>query len=164
MIITHHPAGFDRRSFLRRSGLLVAGTAVAGLLISVLPEPVAEQARQVLRLPAPTDPAAPMPAGLDVPGITPQVIDNDSFYRIDTALVVPDVDPGDWRLSITGLVDTPLSFSFDDLLARGLVERRITLTCVSNEVGGDLVGNATWLGCRSGSCWPRPGCSRVPMR
>lgn len=75
------------------------------------------------------------------------MIDNDSFYRIDTALVVPDVDPGDWRLSITGLVDTPLSFSFDDLLARGLVERRITLTCVSNEVGGDLVGNATWLGC-----------------
>lgn len=67
MIITHHPAGFDRRSFLRRSGLLVAGTAVAGLLISVLPEPVAERARQVLRLPAPTDPAAPMPAGWTYP-------------------------------------------------------------------------------------------------
>ncbi len=76
------------------------------------------------------------------PFITP----NRDFYRIDTALVVPKIDVDTWKLKITGLVDQELSFTYEDLLARALIEQDITLTCVSNEVGGILMGNARWLG------------------
>ncbi|NND75724.1 MAG: molybdopterin-dependent oxidoreductase, partial [Ilumatobacter sp.] len=71
---------------------------------------------------------------------------NDSFYRIDTALVVPQVSKDSWKLSIAGLVDNPIELTFDELLARPQIERYITLSCVSNPVGGDLVGNALWQG------------------
>lgn len=73
---------------------------------------------------------------------------NADFYRIDTALTVPVVDPADYRLRIHGRVAKPLELNFADLLARPLIERDITLTCVSNEIGGDLIGNARWLGVR----------------
>lgn len=76
--------------------------------------------------------------------VTPSV--GDSFYRIDTALQVPQVDPADWTLRITGMVDNPLELTYDDILAMDLVEHTITLSCVSNSVGGDLVGNAVWTG------------------
>ena len=85
-------------------------------------------------------------AQLDIKGITPYLIDNADFYRIDTALSPPDVPADSWTLRIHGLVDHEIELSFADLLERRLVERRVTLTCVSNEVGGELVGNATWLG------------------
>ena len=94
-------------------------------------------------------PAPPLPAGaeLDVPGVTPHRTPNRDFYRVDTALTIPRVDVRTWRLRVHGRgVARPLTLSFDQLLARGLVARRITLTCVSNEVGGPYVGNATWLG------------------
>ena len=71
---------------------------------------------------------------------------NSDFYRIDTALVVPQVSKDSWTLKIDGLVDNPMELTFDDLLARPQIERYITLSCVSNEVGGDLVGNARWQG------------------
>ena len=100
-------------------------------------------------LPAPASPVAarcrPTPNSAST-GITPFVIPNDSFYRIDTALVVPQVSKDSWRLKIDGLVDHPMELTFDDLLARPQVERYITLSCVSNPVGGDLVGNALWQG------------------
>ncbi len=80
------------------------------------------------------------------PGITPIVIPNNNFYRIDTALVVPQVDPANWVLTIDGMVDTPLTFTFEDLVAQADLITPITLSCVSNEVGGDLVGNAVWQG------------------
>lgn len=83
---------------------------------------------------------------LGVDGIESFVVPNDDFYRIDTALVVPQVSADDWRLSISGLVDNPIELTFDDLLARDQVERYVTLSCVSNPVGGDLVGNALWQG------------------
>ena len=71
---------------------------------------------------------------------------NSDFYRIDTALVVPQVSKDSWKLTIDGLVDNPMELTFDDLLARPQIERYVTLSCVSNEVGGDLVGNALWQG------------------
>jgi DMSO/TMAO reductase YedYZ molybdopterin-dependent catalytic subunit len=77
-----------------------------------------------------------------VPFYTP----NADFYRVDTALTVPKLDAATWSLRISGMVDRPVTLSFDDLLARPLVERDITLTCVSNEVGGPYVGNARWTG------------------
>jgi DMSO/TMAO reductase YedYZ molybdopterin-dependent catalytic subunit len=73
-------------------------------------------------------------------------VPNDNFYRIDTALVVPQVRVDTWKLQISGLVDNPIELTFDDLLAREQIERLITLSCVSNPVGGDLVGNALWQG------------------
>lgn len=83
---------------------------------------------------------------LGVDGIESFVVPNDDFYRIDTALVVPQVSADSWTLSISGLVDNPIELTFDDLLARDQVERYVTLSCVSNPVGGDLVGNALWQG------------------
>ncbi|QOC90370.1 molybdopterin-dependent oxidoreductase [Micromonospora craniellae] len=105
-------------------------------------------ARAAIRLPAPVSAAPPLPAGVDlqVPGVAPFVTENRRFYRIDTALVVPQVDPQTWRLRIHGRVRNPVTLSFADLLARPMVERYVTLACVSNEVGGDLIGNARWLG------------------
>jgi len=79
-------------------------------------------------------------------GLTPWITPNDRFYRIDTALVVPRVDPADWTLTVDGLVDRQETVALDDLLAMDLVDAAVTLTCVSNEVGGHLVGNAVWTG------------------
>jgi DMSO/TMAO reductase YedYZ molybdopterin-dependent catalytic subunit len=89
-----------------------------------------------------------VPAGatLDVDGLTPYLTSNRSFYRVDTALRVPDVPIDGYTLRVHGMVDRELTLSFEDLLSRPLVERRITLTCVSNPVGGPYVGNATWIG------------------
>ncbi|MFD2083563.1 molybdopterin-dependent oxidoreductase [Actinopolymorpha cephalotaxi] len=89
-----------------------------------------------------------MPAGADlrIRDLTPWRTANDVFYRIDTALSVPVVDPATWRLRIHGMVDRPLTLTIADLRRRRIVHRWVTLTCVSNEVGGDLVGNALWTG------------------
>ncbi|MFG3301215.1 molybdopterin-dependent oxidoreductase [Micromonospora chersina] len=152
------PAGWEplepgdhesRRRFLRGVGLLAGTAAVAGLGGHWLAgQRGVSAARQAVRLPAPAAPAPPLPAGADLSltRLAPLVTPNREFYRIDTALVVPQVDPATWRLRIHGRVRNPIELSFDDLLARPMVERYVTLACVSNEVGGDLVGNARWLG------------------
>ncbi|HEY9425104.1 MAG TPA: molybdopterin-dependent oxidoreductase, partial [Microterricola sp.] len=104
--------------------------------------------RDAVTLPKPAVAAPPIPAGaeLDVPGITPLVTPNSDFYRIDTALQVPSVDSSAWRLKITGMVENEIEIGFDELLALPLIETTVTLMCVSNEVGGNLAGNAVWLG------------------
>ena len=142
------PIAFDRRAFLR-SALAVGAVAAAGGAVSrVYGTGAAAASRLAVGVPVP-DLAAP-PLGramtLDVPGITPYLTSNRDFYRVDTALRVPDVPVDQWRLRVHGLVDRELDLSFEDLLSRRLVERRITLTCVSNPVGGEYVGNATWIG------------------
>ncbi|MBA2558500.1 MAG: molybdopterin-dependent oxidoreductase, partial [Propionibacteriales bacterium] len=81
-----------------------------------------------------------------VRGVTPYITANSDFYRVDTALSVPQIDAGSWSLKIHGLVDHDLELSFADLVDMPLIERRVTLACVSNEVGGHYAGNATWLG------------------
>jgi DMSO/TMAO reductase YedYZ molybdopterin-dependent catalytic subunit len=143
-------AALDRRSFLVFTGLTAATALVVGGAARVLSASAraVTAARDAIRLPAPTGPAVVVPTGanLDVPGITPYVTANDVFYRIDTALRVPEVNPDEWRLRVVGLVEEEVEISFADLLALPLVERATTLTCVSNEVGGNLVGNAVWLG------------------
>jgi DMSO/TMAO reductase YedYZ molybdopterin-dependent catalytic subunit len=98
----------------------------------------------------PRRPLPPLPAAADlgIEGLPPFQTPNADFYRIDTALTVPQVDPATWRLRVTGMVDRELELTFDDLLGRPLVEADVTLTCVSNEVGGGLIGNARWLGAR----------------
>ena len=112
----------------------------------------ADESRAVVRIPPATNPLPPLPRGSDlrIPGLSPFLTPNREFYRIDTALVVPRIDTEDWRLRVHGLVDRPIELSYADLLKRPLVEADITLTCVSNPVGGDLVGNSRWLGVRLG--------------
>jgi DMSO/TMAO reductase YedYZ molybdopterin-dependent catalytic subunit len=90
----------------------------------------------------------PAGAALDVAGLTPLVVPNDQFYRIDTALIAPSVDLDSWTLRIHGLVDRETTLTFDDLVQLGTFEQYVTIACVSNEVGGDLVGNAKWTGVR----------------
>ena len=135
----------------RRSVLFgaVAGAAVVtaggGVLVNRSKSVAASRADIVL--PKPVSPAPALPPGLDsVDGITPYVTSAKDFYRVDTALSVPQVDISSWTLRIHGMVDREVTVTFDDLLQEDLVERWMTMTCVSNEVGGNLVGNARWLG------------------
>ncbi|MEU5782761.1 molybdopterin-dependent oxidoreductase [Micromonospora lupini] len=139
----------SRRRFLTGTGVLLGTAAVAGLGGRWLAgRRGVSAARDAIRLPAPVAPAPAVPAGADLSlaQLAPYVTPNLGFYRIDTALVVPQVNPDSWRLRIHGRVGTERTYSYADLLARPLVERYVTLACVSNEVGGDLIGNARWLG------------------
>ncbi|MBQ1072002.1 molybdopterin-dependent oxidoreductase [Micromonospora sp. C31] len=139
----------SRRRFLTGAGVLVGAAGVAGLGGRWLAgRRGVSAARDAVVLPAPAAPAAAVPAGaeLSLTQLAPYVTPNLGFYRIDTALVLPQVDPESWRLRIHGRVRNEIELSFADLLARPLVERYVTLACVSNEVGGDLIGNARWLG------------------
>ncbi|WP_310710641.1 molybdopterin-dependent oxidoreductase [Nonomuraea sp. 3-1Str] len=143
--------GFDRRRLLTgvASGVVVAGAAtVLGRVLS--DRQAVDTARGGLALPAPATPAAPLPAGTDfrISGLSPFTTRNRDFYRVDTALVVPQVNPRTWRLRVHGMVDRPIEMTFADLLKRPLTEADITLTCVSNPVGGEYIGNARWLGVR----------------
>ena len=140
----------NRRRFLVTGlALGVAGVAAgaAGQLVAAGRSGVTA-ARSAIRLPRPVSPAADVPPGADlkIQGLTPFQTPNPKFYRVDTALVLPQVDPKTWRLRIYGMVDREVVLDYDELLARDLVERDITLACVSNEVGGRYVGNARWLG------------------
>ncbi|WBB66461.1 molybdopterin-dependent oxidoreductase [Micromonospora sp. WMMD812] len=139
----------SRRRFLTGTGVLLGAAAVAGFGGRWLAgRRGVSAARDAVVLPAPASPAPAVPAGADLSltQLAPYVTSNFGFYRIDTALVVPQVDPETWQLRIHGRVRNPITLSFADLLARPMVERYVTLACVSNEVGGDLIGNARWLG------------------
>jgi len=142
--------GPTRRSFLLLLGGIGAGAVVVGIgaRIANAASVAVDTIREAISLPKPATPAAPIPAGasLDVRGISPLVTPNANFYRIDTALQVPAVDPSSWRLRVTGMVENEIEISFDELLALPLTETIVTLMCVSNEVGGNLIGNAVWLG------------------
>jgi DMSO/TMAO reductase YedYZ molybdopterin-dependent catalytic subunit len=144
------PTGLDRRTFVWTATLIGAGAVLAGGVGQALRRRYAvagERADLVLPAAGDTGPAEPG-VDLDVPGLEPFVTPSADFYRIDTALLVPQVSPDTWRLRVHGLVERELSLTFDELLQRPMVERTITLSCVSNEVGGDLVGNAVWRGAR----------------
>jgi DMSO/TMAO reductase YedYZ molybdopterin-dependent catalytic subunit len=105
-------------------------------------------ARSGITLPRPAVTGSRPPAGaqLPVPGISPFTTPNGSFYRVDTALSLPQVPPETWHLRVHGMVERELDITFDQLLKRPLTEADITLACVSNQVGGPYVGNARWLG------------------
>ncbi|PNI09366.1 oxidoreductase [Arthrobacter sp. AFG7.2] len=141
-----------RRRFLQALAggavFTVMGGAVAAIWRGAAA--VATEARSRITLPAPASPAAAIPAGAEAgfAGMQPLVTPNGDFYRIDTALTVPVVDPATWVLKVTGMVEREVELTFTDLLAKPLTERHITIACVSNTVGGDLIGNALWLG------WP----------
>ncbi|GAP57169.1 uncharacterized oxidoreductase YuiH, partial [Arthrobacter sp. Hiyo6] len=106
------------------------------------------QARGSLQLPSPVKAAPAVPAGVQSPvnGVSPWLTPSGDFYRIDTALSVPEINARDWQLRIHGLVEQEVTLTFQDLLDADLIESHVTLTCVSNPVGGNLAGNARWLG------------------
>uniref|UniRef100_A0AAU2JJP8 Molybdopterin-dependent oxidoreductase n=1 Tax=Streptomyces sp. NBC_00049 TaxID=2903617 RepID=A0AAU2JJP8_9ACTN len=148
------PLGPDRRRFLLTAASAVVAGTVAGAVGRALTSSrsgvaVASRAAVVLLPPASPAQAVPGGAALRLPGISPFTTPNADFYRVDTALVVPRVPADTWRLRIHGQgVRRELDLTLRDLLSRPLIERDITLTCVSNEVGGPYVGNARWLGVR----------------
>ncbi len=143
-------AGVGRREMLAGAGALtalglvmVAGGRALGNRFS------AAASRAGLVLPGARQPLPAAPAGAEfagIEGLAPLYTPNDEFYRIDTALLVPQVPVETWTLRVHGMVDDEFEIDFDELVGLGLVEKDITLTCVSNRLGGDLVGNARWLG------------------
>nr|WP_237773523.1 molybdopterin-dependent oxidoreductase [Streptomyces luteocolor] len=147
-------ATWDRRGFIVAATAAAAASAGVGALgrsLNAAGGKDAVASRDRIRLPAPASaaPAVPRGAQVRVPGVSSFVTSAADFYRVDTALVVPRVNADSWRLRIHGKgVGRPTTVSFADLLRRELIERDITLTCVSNEVGGPYVGNARWIGVR----------------
>jgi DMSO/TMAO reductase YedYZ molybdopterin-dependent catalytic subunit len=144
----------NRRAFLIWAGIVAGGAAAVAVGSRVVGKggSGSTAARATVELPSTT---ATLPnqlrAGtgateLPVEGITPLITPTAEFFRIDAAFAVPQVDLSTWKLQISGAVRTPLSFSFDDLLAMAQVTAPVTIACVSNEVGGKLVGTAVWQG------------------
>ena len=145
------PTVVGRRQFFALGGAtagVAALTAVAGR--SLQGDPQAAVVRNALTLPKAVESLAPPNplATAEAVGMTPWLTPNDRYYRIDTALVVPRINADTWKLTIGGRVKKPLTLTYADLLKRPLVEHDCTLMCVSNEVGGELIGNARWTGVR----------------
>jgi len=144
-----------RREVLVRSGGVLAALAFVGAGAGAVGRTIrsrfsATESRMNVALPAATNTLDPIPSDVSVgvDGVAPFVTPNADFYRIDTALTVPQVPTEGYQLRVTGMVGRELSLSFDDLLRRDVVEHDITLTCVSNTIGGELIGNARWSGVR----------------
>jgi DMSO/TMAO reductase YedYZ molybdopterin-dependent catalytic subunit len=146
----------DRRKFLAAAGVTAASAAAAGVAGELLlgknfrrtppraaPMPSATSAPQLH-----IDSMTPLPADetLNIPGLSPFYTPNADFYRVDTALILPTVPTSTWQLRIHGMVDKPMVLSYDDLIQLPMIDRDITLTCVSEAVGGGYIGNARWQG------------------
>ncbi|HWM22741.1 MAG TPA: molybdopterin-dependent oxidoreductase, partial [Ilumatobacteraceae bacterium] len=140
--------GLNRRGFLYGSVVVGSASVITGGMGRLLQRRFEiDDERSEISLPEPSSSgsnAGEFDFGID--GISPFVTSVDEFYRIDTAIVVPQVSKDSWSLKIGGMVDQEIELTFDDLLAREQVERYVTLSCVSNPVGGDLVGNGIWQG------------------
>jgi DMSO/TMAO reductase YedYZ molybdopterin-dependent catalytic subunit len=139
---------WDRRHFLQVSGGVAVGSVLLGVVGRNLLAGRSGGAAEGAQLPTAAAPLPEVPAGasLGVEGITPIVVPNDDFYRIDTALVTPRVDAEDWSLRIHGNVDREVTLTYADLQEMPLFEQYVTIACVSNRVGDDLIGNALWTG------------------
>ena len=147
--------GWDRRRFLVSTGSAAAAAIVAGGIAQVLETRRIQSIRQAIpdTLPAVVAPngnispsTISVPDGATLSPVTPFITPNGDFYRIDTALTFPRISLPQWKVSIGGMVDKPMSLSYDDLLARPQAERIVTLCCVSNEVGGEYISNASFQG------------------
>lgn len=142
---------WGRRSLLQAGGAIAVGSVVAGSVGRLLLERQRSPATPADIPPVPRP--ATLPAGADIAttdlvsgGLSPIVVSNADFYRIDTAFIPPTVERDTWRLRITGLVDREIELTYEELVALPVIEQYVTIACVSNNVGGDLVGNAKWTG------------------
>jgi DMSO/TMAO reductase YedYZ molybdopterin-dependent catalytic subunit len=147
---TSYDGSQTRRAFVLRAGTMAALAVTLGVVGRVVGRGrrQVEQARSLLRLAGVTQPLVPAKARIGLDGVSPWMTPADGFYRIDTSIVAPAIQPSDWQLRIHGLVDREVVITFDELVARKFTEDWITLNCVSNPVGGDLIGNAWWSGVR----------------
>ncbi len=135
----------------RRRAIAAGGAVLAGVLGSRLgaADSGASEARAQVTIPPAAEPSVPIDgSSVGVPGITPYIVPNEDFYRIDTALVVPRLDTATWSLRVWGEVEREVTIDWKTLLSKPLQEALVTLACVSNDVGGNLIGNARWTG------WP----------
>jgi DMSO/TMAO reductase YedYZ molybdopterin-dependent catalytic subunit len=141
----------SRRGFLIGVGAMVGVAALLGVIGRVVGggRRKVEETRRLLRLEEVTEPRVPPAARIDVGGVSPWVTPAEDFYLIDTAIVRPAIEPREWTLRIHGMVDREITLTYDDLVARQFTQSWITLNCVSNPVGGDLIGNAWWSGIRA---------------
>jgi DMSO/TMAO reductase YedYZ molybdopterin-dependent catalytic subunit len=143
-----------RRHFMALGATSAAVAGVAYLGGRLLSEGASvTAAEKAIRLPRAASPASPVPAGADlrIPGLSSFITPNSNFYRVDTAIVLPQIPPSSWQLRIHGMVSKELTLTFDDLIRRPLIEDYITLCCVSNPVSGPYISNAKWLGASLGS-------------
>jgi DMSO/TMAO reductase YedYZ molybdopterin-dependent catalytic subunit len=138
----------DRRKFLvagTATAAVAAGSAVGGQILTNQ-RFNANASRAAVKLAAPAKKTPAVVRSLDVPGLSPFYTPNASFYRVDTALVIPQVTTQQWSLRVHGMVGKELNISFNDLIHMPMVERDITIMCVSDSVGGGYIGNARWQG------------------
>ncbi len=138
-----------RRSFLTAGVVALAAGGVGTLAGRSLSERSSVSAAlSTIRFPKAAHPVPPLPGGvnLGIKGLSSFITPNSSFYRVDTALLLPQVAPQSWTLRIHGMVEREITINFDELLKRPLTEDYITLCCVSNPVAGPYIGNAKWLG------------------
>ncbi|MBB6628590.1 molybdopterin-dependent oxidoreductase [Nocardioides sp. KIGAM211] len=144
------PAAHHRRSFLIGAGAMGAVALAVWFVGDIVGRGRrhVEETRRLLRLNGVSEPAVPASTRVGVDGVSPWMTPTSDFYRIHTAIVVPTIEPSDWQLRIHGMVDKEIVLSYQDLVAREFTEGWITLNCVSNTVGGNLVGNAWWSGVR----------------
>ena len=147
------PLGWDRRRFLVAGGVTAVGAMASGGIGMAIERRRVDAIRDdTAKLLPPIDtsatgtPVVDAPDGAQLFDATPFITPNAVFYRIDTALSFPRINIGSWKVTISGMVDKERSFTYDELLALPQVERMVTMCCVSNEIGGEYVGNAVWRG------------------
>ena len=151
---------WNRRRFLGTSIGVAAAAVVGGGVGRLLLNSRAEAVPVATGIAPAVDPVGALPAALAVDGISPLVVPNRDFYRIDTSLLTPRLDAATWKLRVDGMVDHPFTITYDELLAMEMHEEYVTIACVSNEVGGELVGNALWKGARLRELLDRAGVQR----
>jgi DMSO/TMAO reductase YedYZ molybdopterin-dependent catalytic subunit len=138
----------DRRKFFITSGSVAGTAAVAGFGGQYLQSKRFNVNTATVKLTAPKK-APKLAKGTeitDIEGLSTFYTPNSKFYRVDTSLVVPQVSPASWQLKIHGMVDKPMTISFDELMKRPMIDHDVTLTCVSESIGGNYIGNARWQG------------------
>ena len=151
--------GVSRRALMLGTvaAAAVAALSVGGAVVIDKVKSAGAAAARMMGLPTPASPAPPIPDGAQVPGNTPFTTSIDDFYRVDIALTTPTYSAEDWSLTLDGEVENPMTITYDELMAMPMIERDITMTCVSNEVGGSYVGTARWLGVPFSDLLPKLG-------
>jgi DMSO/TMAO reductase YedYZ molybdopterin-dependent catalytic subunit len=160
----------DRRKFLAACGVTAAAAAAAGVGGELLINKRFAVNPSAVRLAPPVVKPKPLPEGvsLNIPGLSPFYTPDAQFYRVDTSLIIPQVAPSSWQLRIHGMVDHPMTITFDELMKMPMIEHDVTLTCVSESVGGAYIGNARWEGTLLAdvlrTAGIQPGADQIVMR
>ena len=163
-------ARVNRRRFLTASGIAAATAVAAEVGGDFWITKRFGKGTSAARLIAPVTKPKPLAQGvsLNIPGLSPFFTPDAQFYRVDTALVVPRVEPSTWQLRIHGMVDNPMTITFGELMKQPMIEHDVTLTCVSESVGGSYIGNARWQGALLAPLLRKvgvqPGADQIVMR